>query len=260
MNPMLRIVVGNSGTSSQGGFKDAVLALMSSLERTCSRIEECLDSRDDEFLRYFGPVVGRRYIEESMALIYGRIDPVRLVVALQGALSSDFEVGKLNPSSLAWSDFVHPPFDQIRDDCWSQGTLRKNGVVRGLLSGHMAHCVFESGFFSCLDSLTQKSEETGEMSDWVADLQKFPEGKALLNDLRRRAGQGYSHLSKGIHFEFMPTASPSLDPMEIRRLIKDAVFISSSVALVANASGMIHAPIEFEEAASLYFSVSKIYS
>lgn len=261
MDPLVKLVVGKSETSSHGDFKQAVKSLLVSLNRTHERIAQCLATDDEDFLVYFGPVVGRRFIEESTALIYGRIDPIRLVVALKGAMSSDFEAGRLNPSSLAWADYVQPSFAPVSDECWSQSTLKKtSGIVRGLLSGHTAHFIFESGFFRCLDSFQHELCERDDIPNWVADLQKFPDGKALLSDLRRRASQGYSHLSKGIHFEFMPSASPSLDPSEIKRLIQDFVYVAATVAAVANASSMIHAPLPLEDAAALYVEISDNYS
>jgi hypothetical protein len=256
MDQVLNLAVGSVTKSATGTYAEAIGALAASASRTSRRLAYCMDGADTDFLSDFGPVVGRRFAEEIAALLFGRLDPLRLIVSMKGARSGDFATGRLNQSSMSWADDVIPVFEPSHTSgSWGQQTLKKNGVVRGLLSGQLACSIFESGFLPALDAI-QAKVTTDEVPDWARDLQKFSEGEHLLADLRRRSSQAYSHLSKGIHFEFMPVAGSAIEPAEIKRLLADMLYSLATVALVVNFSGVAHGRLEADECCDIYLSAS----
>lgn len=256
MKDVVTLAMGGAATST-GTFGEALNALKLSADRTSLRLQYCLTEADSDFLIDFGPAVGRRFAEEITSILCGRLDPLRIIVSLQGARSVDFTNGNLNPSSLTWSGDVLPPFDPTADNKpWSQKSVRKNGIVRGVLSGQLAISVFESGFYPAVDFMVANVSST-QVPRWMTDVQKLSEGVFLLADLRQRISLAYSHLSKGIHFEFMPVSGSAIEPDEIKRLLGEMIYTLATTALVVNFSGLAHGGMNPKESCDLYFSASK---
>lgn len=262
MKELLDLAFGSSVTDCNGAYGDAVRAIHASATKTMLRFEQCLEANDEDFVVDFGPFVGRRMTEEIMGILQGRLDPTRLIVSHKGANSPDFMMGSLNRSSLSWSDDVFPNFEVVGDEVWSQSTLKKNsGIVRGLLSGHLAYSLFDHGFISALDAAQHEVDEVtkdgaGDLPAWIETFQKFSEGKHLLADLRRRASDAYSRLSKGIHFEFIPSSGAALSVVEIRRLLIEIAYVLSTISYVANCSGLAHCSLAPADSIKIYFALS----
>lgn len=259
MEEVVKLALGCSNGVFSGAFGEAIGAICASANRTAKRLRYCYFDADPDFVIDFGPLIGRRFAEEIAAILLGRLDPIRLVVSIMGAKSADYVSGALNKSSLSWFDDIIPEFDaSAKAGHWSQQTLKKNEIVRGLLSGQLAHSVFESGFYSAIDAIQGRGEES--ISDWVRDVQKFVEGSHLLADMRRRAAQVYSHLSKGIHFEFMSITGAAIEPDEIKRLLSEMLYMLATTSLVVNCSGLAHGATDRDEICGQYIAVSKLFS
>jgi len=262
---LLDLAFGSSVANCNGAYGDAVRALHASATKTMRRLEQCIGSDDEDFLIDFGPFIGRRMTEELMGILQGRIDPTRLIVSHKGANGPDFLMGSPNRSSLSWSDDVFPGFEIAKEGVWSQSTLKKNsGIVRGLLSGHLAYSLFDHGFIPALDAAQREVDEvtrTGaDLPAWIEAFQKFSEGEHLLSDLRRRASDAYSRLSKGIHFEFIPSSGAALSSLEIKRLLFEIIFVLSTISYVVNCSGLAHCSLTPSDSIKIYFSLSSKFS
>lgn len=262
MKELLDLAFGSSVADCNGAYGDAIRAIHESAKKTMLRFEQCVDAEDEDFVVDFGPFIGRRMTEEIMGTLRGRLDPTRLIVSHKGANSPDFLMGSLNRSSLSWSDDVFPSFELVGDEIWSQSTLKKNGgIVRGLLSGHLAYSLFDHGFIPALDAAQREVDEVTrggsvDLPAWVETFQKFSEGKYLLADLRRRASDAYSRLSKGIHFEFVPSSGAALSVVEIRRLLMEIAYVLSTISYVANCSGLAHCSLPPADSMKIYFALS----
>ncbi len=256
MENFRHLIAGESAGAHVGAYAGAIEALLASLNRTTGRLAECITTTDHAFLVDFGPTVGRRVIEEALAVLHGKLDPLRLVVALNGSKSGDFETGRPNRSSYSWSSDVVPTCEPSVG-IWTQRTLeKKEGIVRGVLSGHLAHSVFFDGFLPALDGF-QAALGDQPVPPWVVDIQRFEAGDHLLADIRRRALTTYSSLSKGIHFEFLPTAGYNLQPVEIVSLLRQVIFITSTTALIINASRQGLGRIDDVRAAELFVAIAQ---
>jgi hypothetical protein len=176
-------------------------------------------------------------IEEAVAVMIGRFDPARIVVAMRGARSSDFKLGDQNHSSLGWSRDVLPEF-RVEGGLtvWSQANVKKFGVVRSPIDGHLGNYVFEAAHPKVLDALNEKYAGKADLRQWVLHVQRFDDqqGTVLLSDLRRKLAEAYSFLSKGIHFEFSTDGSASLDVMDLAAQIADALQVLTTCALYSH--------------------------
>ena len=229
-----------AGAGTTDDYAKALQALRACIDATVADLSAMINEgpQSPRLLRY-GPFVTRRLIEEAIAAILARFDPARIVVAFRGARTSDFRVGDLNQSSLGWVRDVLP---EIRVEAgatvWSQSTIKKSGVVRSPVDGHLASYVFETAHPQVLDALNAKYATSTDLRQWVLHLQKFDDqqGVALLADLRRRIAEAYSYLSKGIHFEFSSDGVASLDVNELAKRIADAIQVLVTCGLYSHFS------------------------
>ncbi len=174
-----------------------------------------------------GALLARRLLEQCALAVIGRLDPIRLVVAYRGAKSADFRLGERNESSFSWSRDVLPEF-KFGQGHWSQSSL-KNGPVRGLLDGHLATYLFDSTHRRVLDSIATALTGTSLFPAWIGQVQTYETGGPLLSQLRSRASNAYSALSKGVHFEFLGASTTDLSRQELATNLDSALFIDPAV-------------------------------
>lgn len=182
-----------------------------------------------------GPTCARLMLEQSMAALLGRLDPVRFVCVFRGSGSADFKLGERNSSSFSWSRDVMPGIKPGSAGLWSQDSFAK-GLGRSLLEGHLADYLFGSSHSRVIELLTDETSKEAEVPDWVLQLIKFELGEHVLSSIRSKASACHSSLSKGMHFEFFQGTSTELSSDELASAIKDAIVVVATTSLYVNFS------------------------
>lgn len=227
------LVVGTPVQSRHDGdqFSIGMAALTSSLleqERELRQLWR--GSRGASFQRA-APTCCRLMLEQSMAALLGRVDPIRFVAIYKGARAPDFKIGDRNNSSLNWSRDVIPSGLVFKTgQHWTQDVLGK-GIVRAMLDGHVADYVFSSSHPIALDLITDAVSSDDRLPQWLIQMQKYETGSTVLGETRKLAASAYSCLSKGIHFEFFNDGDTRPESEIIQQAVSDAISVIATVSL-----------------------------
>lgn len=208
-------------------------AIGDSLTENANNLLSLWDNRGTRDFVKFGPMCARLVFEQSLAVLLGRMDPIRFVSLIRGAESADFVLGQRNASSFNWTRDVLPDVRPLASGWWSQETLAKQ-IHRTLLHGHLADYLFESAHVTLITDLTDWTANLSALPSWITDLLKFEKGDGVLGLLRKDAAESYSSLSKGIHFEFLKGNSTALTREEVTIAISDAITVVTTVALYSH--------------------------
>lgn len=184
-----------------------------------------------DFVR-IAPTCARLLLEQSLATILGRLDPLRFLSIVRGSRSPDFQLGGKNVSSFSWSGDVFPPAKPGAGGWWSQETLKT--LIRGVLDGHLADYLFGSHHEVLRDKLTDAVIDQASLSTWVINLLKMERGDHCLSLVRKRAGECYSSLSKGMHFEFFKDHQTRPTAIEVEAAVRDAVAVVATCGLYSH--------------------------
>lgn len=182
------------------------------------------------------PTCCRLILEQSMAALLGRIDPIRFIAIYRGALSQDFQIGARNHSSLDWSKDIIPSDLKISTGAhWTQETLKK-GVTRSLLDGHIADYIFSSAHNLAIEKITDATIDKASLPEWVILLLKYDSGTHLLPEIRKRASAAHSALSKGMHFEFFKGGETRPESEIIESAVRNAIIVVATSSIYVHYS------------------------
>lgn len=234
MGALSDLVAGSiAGHKYSGDFTNAVNALVKSISEHEAELVLHWDNQNEIDTRVFSSC-SRLLLEQSFAILLGRLDPIRLVTVIKGSNSPDFKLGHRNSSSFVWNKDVLPGV-RPGNGYWTQESIGK-GIHRALLDGHLADYVFTSAHDELIGPLTDATITKHELTDWAIELLKLDRGEPVLAKLRILASEAYSTLSKGIHFEFFfgKETRPTIE--EVRFATNKAIISISTVALYAHFS------------------------
>ncbi len=257
-----RLANGDSASTSNGhtsfDFSNARVTLGNEIEFTTEEFIATRTNVADKQFALYGPMLTRRLLEQISLAIIARLDPIRIIVITKGAASTDFDFGKQNESSFSWTKDVLPKFDGD-GDVWSQQKL-KQGIVRGLLDGHLSAYLFsQRAFDRVTDELANYYSGAAELPAWVTQIQRFQNAKDFVGDLRRRCRESYSKLSKGIHIEFFPSGVVAHSRAELDAAMSDGLYAVCSIALVSNACDITHGKISLTHAVEDFDAIAKLF-
>ncbi len=255
MQRLARLCIGDIPAERNGDYSSAQRSIALSIESTAEDLINLLREANEGQVLRFAPLLCRKLLEESLSGVLGRCDPMRLVAAYRGPRSQDFKFGDRNESSINWSRDILCDFSP-GNDSWSQATLKK-GLNRSLLDGHLCDYLFTTAHELILDQLSLCVTEKGSAPAWTLEIQKHAEGKHFASEIRNKSKQAYSYLSKGIHFEFLP--SMSLEPVELKQQIRNSLFVISAAALYSNFCDTALDSIPMPEAGEIFFEISEFF-
>jgi hypothetical protein len=200
-----------------------------SLKENADNLYDLWQDRNSRDFIKFAPTCARLVFEQSLAILLGRLDPIRFVALVRGAESTDFLLGQKNNSSFSWTKDVLPDVKPPASGWWSQDSLKQ--VYRTLLHGQLADYLFESTHTFLIPDLTDWTSDYSTLPNWITELLAIETGNRVLGRLRKYALESYSSLSKGIHFEFLKGSSTSLSKDTVESAIGDCITVIGTCAL-----------------------------
>lgn len=234
-------------------YSNGMVCISGSLKDNYNKLLQLWGKQDDENFVRFGPMLGRLILEQSLAIIIGRFDPIRFLALVRGSKSTDFVMGQQNPSSFNWTRDVHPDIAPP-PSWWTQKEITKL-QSRSLLNGHLADYLFCSCHNDVIDGLSDFTASLQAVPRWISDLLNIEEGISVLAQLRTRSKTSYSTLSKGIHFEFFEGNNTQLSLSSTTEAIRDAIITVATTALYSHYSDISLQRINRNIALSNFFSV-----
>ncbi|WP_409268701.1 hypothetical protein [Massilia sp. BHUDP2] len=230
MDEIYRLCVGNIDRQyMECDFTFGMDCIGDSLKENFSNLYELWQQRNTRDFIKFAPTCARVVFEQSLAILLGRLDPIRFVALIRGAESSDFSLGQRNNSSFNWTKDVLPDVKPPNSGWWSQDSLKQ--IHRTLLHGQMADYLFESTHALLIPDLTDWTTDYATLPNWITELLTIEAGDRVLGRLRKHATEAYSSLSKGIHFEFLKGSSTSLTKETVESSISDCITVIGTCAL-----------------------------
>src|SRR5207244_4784517 len=123
-----------------------------------------------------------------------------------------------------------------------------------LFGKHYEQIYWMPAFTTLIDSFTD-----AQQGAWFDELRKItPE--SFTPRFRADSDRTYSSLSKGIHHEFVIPTEKFYSPETVFDLLKDALRVSATSALVCHAIPTCHCTITVSEAMVIYDTVQKVES
>lgn len=230
MGAISNLVAGIENSESHSGeFSTSIAAIELSIADHEKELAKHWEQPENADIRVFASCA-RLLLEQSTAILLGRVDPIRLITISKGSSSSDFKIGYRNASSFNWSKDVVPEAKPGPSGFWTQENIGK-GVQRALLDGHLSDYLFSSAHSDLIDAITESTKNENELPDWIIELLKIDHGKAVLAKLRTYASEAYSTLSKGVHFEFFLGKATKPDSKEICSATSKAIIVITTTAM-----------------------------
>jgi hypothetical protein len=239
--------------NSTGPFAAITHHLSSSVKIVISAILK-LPAESSDRIALFGPFLGRSVLELAYTSLVGRLDPFRLLVLreiqMQQTAGDTTALGERCLAAIQWSGDIRPTKDGENPDLWSP-TKSMDKIHRSLFGKHYQEIYWIPAFTELIDSLTD-----AQQGAWFDELRNItPE--SFTPRFRADSDRTYSSLSKGIHHEFVIPPENFYSPETVFELLKDALRVSASSALVCHAIPTCHYAIPLTEAMSLFDTVQK---
>ena len=170
------------------------------------------------------PFLCRKFLELSLTSILARIDPIRVLCTRKIQTNSEYDPGKRNIASIAWTGDIFANESYPKDNIWTEARL-KNGHERSLLGWHI-------GEAAITPALNQLADLNLIDSEWLRKLNSHNDKfKWLRSGLQRL----YSQLSKGVHAEYLLDDDVQFDDLTIKQQYEDSYMY---VCLLACATHM----------------------
>ncbi|MEX8506585.1 hypothetical protein [Leptothrix ochracea] len=263
MIALQKIVIGKTPLEGNEAYSysKGMRVISASLLEHGNELQELWGNRDSAEFKKIAPVCTRIILEQSMAALLGRIDPIRFVAIYKGSHSSDFKIGERNASSFNWSKDAIPTDLKIKHGSyWTQDSLGK-GIIRSILDGHVADYVFTSAHELAVAAITDATQDKQKLPSWLIRFTQFDEkqSQAILNELRIKASTAYSSLSKGIHFEFFGGDSTKPEANDITESIRNAIIVIATSGMYINFSDIALNKISDNEARDSFIDLVEFF-
>lgn len=257
MGSLTRILVGRINSAPHSGdFTTGMNAASRSLLAHEQQLVRLWNSNSHKEFSQSAPACSRLILEQGLAIVLGRLDPLRLITIIKGSNSTDFKLGQKNSSSFNWSKDVLPEAKPGPNGYWSQETISKL-VHRSILDGHLADYLFSSCHSDLLDRLTDITASLTELPEWIIQVLKLEKGEHVLAAVRARAAEAYSVLSKGIHFEFFLGQNTMPSNKELREATSKSITALATTALYSHFSDISVQRISKNEALRCFLEITK---
>lgn len=232
---LTELVVGQlDAVRHEGDFNKGMRSIQSSLQKRENELETLWSDKESDRFITFAPACARMLLEQGMATLLGRVDPIRFIAIYKGAQSQDFKMGEQNPSSLKWSEDIIPSTVKSKKDThWKQEFIRQ-GLIRSLLDGHLADYIFSGAHDLAKDSIIDEITKYDTLPEYLINFSRKEKGEQVLSEIRQSSKDTYSFLSKGIHFEFFDSGEsmPSKDSI--------AAYIEKTISVIATTAIYVH--------------------
>ncbi|CAE6696213.1 MULTISPECIES: hypothetical protein [Paraburkholderia] len=257
MNELFSLAVGQQDSLlPDADFTRGMRAIGDSLQQHGAELAHLWDNKGDPEFVKIAPTCARLMLEQSLATTLARLDPIRFISIVKGSSSPDFLIGSKNASSFYWSKDVLPDVKPTAAGLWSQETLSKT-LHRAMLDGHLADYLFGSAHVKAIEGLTDKTAGDAELPQWIISLLKYESGTHVLSTLRKKAGESFSSLSKGIHFEFFKGNTTGLSVEEITAAVSGAIAVAATTGLYSHFTDIALRRISQENAISHFLFLVK---
>jgi len=255
MEQLKNLAVGSIDRSYlNSDYSHGMAAIGEALTAHASEVHSLIRNYDAPEFSKLAPAGARLLLEQGLAAVLGRLDPVRFISIVRGASSPDFILGRPNASSFFWSKDVLPDVKPTPGGLWSQECLSKM-LHRSMLDGHLADYLFVSAHETVITHIADAISSAPQLCDWIISLMKIEKGENVLSTLRKRASESYSTLSKGIHFEFFRGRTTIPEKEELCLAIRSAVSVLSTVGLYSHFSDISLQKIPCEAAVESFLHV-----
>ena len=170
-----------------------------------------------------------------MTALLGRFDPFR-ILTLREVQQANRTADRRHAAAVQWTGDILA-VKKVTEP-WSV-EQKPDGMTRALLGDYYEHILWQQAFEQLLDRVPQSRG-----GEWMRKLRRQkPEG--FIPEMRKRAAEIYSTLSKGVHHEFVISPERTLGQDTILVSMNETIELVANLALTAN---MIrHLPFILEE-------------
>ena len=201
MDSLCQIVCGDPLNGSEAS---AVLRrIRQSVSSFGSRAELLLETDQHPDLTLIGPFCARVLMETGCAAVVGRLDPFRILYLSRYQSRAGYDPSKRAKSAFGWQGDVFTP-DKEKDELWSDNAdIQK--ISRALFSVHLDQIHWRPAVLAALDCAASIDKNRVVVEFLATDADDF------IHQAKGRGSTLYSHLSKGVHWEFFADMNVSFD-------------------------------------------------
>ena len=246
MDPLGRVLCGNA--IGFGEASDVLAHIRRSIELFGTKAESLLAPDGASDLSLIGAYCARVLMETGCAAVVGRLDPFRILYLSRFQSHASYDPTRRSKSSFAWHGDVISPEKERDDELWSD-TVDISKVSRALFSSYIDHIHWRPAVTMALDLAATMDPDPTLSSFMRTDSETF------VKEIKGRGSLLYSHLSKGVHWEFFSVTSLSFDEQTVKQLIRDTITWVARVALISHFIPTAHCCLSGAEAFSAYSEV-----
>lgn len=220
--------------------------LSSTIDNVATEIEKLGEFSESQIALY-GPFLGRSILELGCTALIARLDPFRVLVIREKQRQPDYELGKVNKSSIRWQGDV---LAEKVGNLWEDKSLQN--PTRALLGDYYSNLIWPSSFQKLIDAT---DEITGD--DWIAEI-RLKDSERFCNETRSQISSLYSELSKGIHHELVIPVSAAFDIETTKDMIRRSILSISNLALVSTCVPHTANSLEIDQATNAYKQIQQM--
>lgn len=207
------ITGGREGDANRGELKTTYDHLEAQLSRFCDEISGP-NADDEDWLKLYGPFLGRSILDLSTIALLGRLDPFRLLGLRKIQTQATYRVGERVVSAIQWTGDIFAR--EAPNNLWSPDKDFQK-ISRSLLADPFEEIFWRPAFSKlCLDTVAPRG------GDWIIEIRGWNE-EEFLPRKKRRMAELYSGLSKGIHHEFLFPPDLIYTADQIREYITEVI-------------------------------------
>ncbi|MBB1521192.1 hypothetical protein [Aquipseudomonas guryensis] len=232
--------------NDQSELDEVLKHLSTTIDNVTGEIER-LKGFNESQIALYGPFLGRSILELGCTALIARLDPFRVLVIREKQRQPDYELGKINKSSIRWQGDVLA--DKV-GNLWEDKSLQN--PTRALLGDYYSSLIWPSSFQKLIDAT---DNITGD--DWIAEI-RLKDSERFCNEIRSQISTLYSELSKGIHHELVIPVSAAFDIETTKDMIRRSIVSISNLALVSTCVPHTANSLEIGLATDAYRQIQKM--
>lgn len=173
----------------------------------------------------FAAFCARVILENSAAILSGRLDPFRMMAVRSFQAQDDFDHGKQLKAGYKWTPDVVPAEDIA--NIWKKD-VESNKLSRALFSPYCDELFWRPAFINAIDYIDENDLIRSELMETI-------EPERFINRTKSELSRLYSLLSKGVHWDYLAPEA-MLDPDTLLVALDDC---QSYITLLAFTSHFI---------------------
>ncbi|WP_440980076.1 hypothetical protein ACQHGV_07905 [Sphingomonas pseudosanguinis] len=192
----------------------------------------------------FAAFCSRVILENSSAILSGRLDPFRMMAIRSFQAQDNFDHGKQLKAGYKWTPDVVPAEDV--SNIWSKD-VESSKLSRALFSPYCDELFWRPAFVSALDYIDSNGLDRSALMATMEPDRYISRTKAELSRL-------YSLLSKGVHWDYL-TPEAMLDPDTLLVALDDCQSYISLLAFTSHFIPTSYGRIDKGRAYQLYSEI-----